>query len=1205
HQVAHFGGPDYDYLFFAYPLTGSFRFTADVLDGGWMEGDVSYGGLCFEPFAFSKNAYIWPVGKHEQFTRSLTSLRQGNYNQISIEAEPEKFRFWVNGQMVFEQEQKGASPTAPWLAIYTNRERRSVFRNLRLSGRPEIPRQVSLLQADRLDGWLSNFYNESQPPRLAPLNANNTSGYWSTWSRVQGDDFDWQAKGGVLHGRRNQAVGAAEVAQSRLYYLRPLRDGDTLRYEFFYEPDAVMVYPALGRLAFLVEPDGVRLHWITDGEDDATGLPADNAAVEADHAVQKPPLKPGDWNTMELRLADDRLLLALNGAEIYRRSIEESNDRLFSFFHYKDRTAVQVRGAVLTGDWPQKLSDEEMANLLSSADKQADEGNQSLLSLLLGEENVFLSAWQIWQEARGLEPQRRYDFLREWVLPNPTIGGPIRLYGDSTPADPAPPVSESLGVKMPSDGRRVHTGGELVSPAIELVKTAQEIGKLDELKRQVETVPARDPATLRSQIALLALIALEGHQDDQAHERLSQLYTLAKQASDDDAEYLRLPALVAATQALNHEPSRQLVADMTHFMVDAIQRKYVNPNWERQIRHARDRARLLLFPEGEHATLEGGSPLVQWQPVTHATAASRGNAHPPAHWLNRPGELKHVAGHNHDYVYFSVPLRGDFQVDAQISTFGWREMETMYAGLRCGVVFDHKNFKVSNYERDRPNVPIAPPLDPLGNWYNYRLTVKDGLYTAAVNGRKVFEERLSSQPDPWLAFHSWGAYSGEVREVRITGQPAVPDVIDLTASANLDGWLADYYGESLGGGDSNWQKRGEEIYGRKLDDQHGAARESLLQYHRPMLEDGQIDYEFYYQPDAATAHPALDRLVLLLEPSGVRVHWLTDGAMERGGQTPDNAQDEPANRRGPAALSLRPNDWNRVRLTLTGDRLSLALNDVEIYQRDLEPTNQRTFGLFHFAQRSESRVRHVNYRGAWPRALPPLVEQELAVSPATRAAIDTKKLRAKYTVDFRGQKPLPKGLELIGDDQRKLVTRSAAGARVLLPAGQEKPGSVGYVTRFPIRGDFEIVAKFTGLTAKPAPPAWGPGIDLHLKPAGPEQYDVTFERRNDVDRPILQAGGFHTLVGPNDRVGRLVSHSQPAVSGTFKFVRKGPVLYYLFAAGDSDEFLLWDEAPIGTADINSVEFIARAFSPPCAVDVMLEQMSIRAESFAGSPAPAP
>jgi hypothetical protein len=175
-------------------------------------------------------------------------------------------------------------------------------------------------------------------------------------------------------------------------------------------------------------------------------------------------------------------------------------------------------------------------------------------------------------------------------------------------------------------------------------------------------------------------------------------------------------------------------------------------------------------------------------------------------------------------------------------------------------------------------------------------------------------------------------------------------------------------------------KRGEEIVSGQLSafgdpraNQQPSAlkKESVLQYHRPMLEDGQIEYEFFYEPGKTLAHPALDRLVFLLEPKGVAIHWLTDAQHDRTGLAYDNRTIEPGRRRGAASLPLKRDAWNRIRLKLAGDTVTLVLNGVEIYERPLEPTNQRNFGLFHYVNDTEVRVRNVNYRGDWPKVLPP------------------------------------------------------------------------------------------------------------------------------------------------------------------------------------------------------------------------------------------
>ena len=91
----------------------------------------------------------------------------------------------------------------------------------------------------------------------------------------------------------------------------------------------------------------------------------------------------------------------------------------------------------------------------------------------------------------------------------------------------------------------------------------------------------------------------------------------------------------------------------------------------------------------------------------------------------------------------------------------------------------------------------------------------------------------------------------------------------------------------LSGDNADWEKRGEEIVGRLIED-IPARQESVLRYHRPMLENGRITYEFEYEPGKVLVHPVLDRLAFVLDSEGVKIHWLTDGAYERTGLTPEN-----------------------------------------------------------------------------------------------------------------------------------------------------------------------------------------------------------------------------------------------------------------------------------------------------------------------------
>ncbi len=118
-------------------------------------------------------------------------------------------------------------------------------------------------------------------------------------------------------------------------------------------------------------------------------------------------------------------------------------------------------------------------------------------------------------------------------------------------------------------------------------------------------------------------------------------------------------------------------------------------------------------------------------------------------------------------------------------------------------------------------------------------------------------------------------------------------------------------------------------------------------------------------------HPSLDRLAFLIEPEGVRVHRLTDGAYERSGlaagQHHRTSRRTDAARR-PCRSSPRRGTASRSRSRATRSRSTL--NGQAIYERTLEPTNRRAFGLFHYADATQARVRNVTYQGEWPRSLP-------------------------------------------------------------------------------------------------------------------------------------------------------------------------------------------------------------------------------------------
>ncbi|OYV86184.1 MAG: hypothetical protein B7Z73_12210 [Planctomycetia bacterium 21-64-5] len=169
---------------------------------------------------------------------------------------------------------------------------------------------------------------------------------------------------------------------------------------------------------------------------------------------------------------------------------------------------------------------------------------------------------------------------------------------------------------------------------------------------------------------------------------------------------------------------------------------------------------------------------------------------------------------------------------------------------------------------------------------------------------------------------------------------------------------------------------------------------------------------------------------------------------------------------------------------------------------------------------------------------------------------------------------------------------------MVLPANQEKPNAVGYETNFRLRGEFEVVAVYRDLKTTADRKAWGPGIDLQLRLDGPDNADLMFERRQREDgQHVLQSIYARDLPGQLDRPSTLKGNTIAAAAGKLKIVRSGPMIYFLFGEYGSDDYRLLSEERAGDADALRVKVYARAFSKESGVDVVLEKLSIRAESF--------
>ncbi|MEQ9408942.1 MAG: DUF1583 domain-containing protein [Fuerstiella sp.] len=857
------------------------------------------------------------------------------------------------------------------------------------------------------------------------------------------------------------------------------------------------------------------------------------------------------------------------------------------------------------------------------------------------------SALQIHKRAVMMPPEKRLEFLTRWVLPTDDHAT-VRLQVAFTPTHP---ISGSV------DG--TDAGGQLVSPAIDLVRTAAELNRLTPLLQQVTQVPATNRLSLKKSLALQAMILLQQGQQDEGLAVAERFTELCLDPVPNSADHRSAEAVLFVFS--RHQPGvQEVLRDTVDRIVQETRRANSWDLFTRRFKTLSTRSHRRSDDDAK-ASLKNFS---QWQSVSTLTAASRGSGIPESQWLLRPGQADNLVSHGDDYLYFQSPLRGRFQVECDFTSFSWTDTELMVGGTWVSPVYTHEAYDVGDVRNNYRRLPLSPRLSKIRDRFHYRTVVaplvqtqeadptkrallpeesRSDVFSATnavidqetrstaplsaplfqattfVNGRPLHVHPLQPHHDPWVAIRNDYKNEGSAFNVRVTGNPVIPEQILMAADERLGGWLP-YFGGSVGWSDSAWQglyrgdreaevspevRLGGGLFGVRRPDLAGTHCEQAIFYHRPILEDGTIEYEFYYREGQLTAHPAIDRLCLLMTKQGVRVHWLTDGAFDRTGISPDNQTDEPENRRGPSQLPLRPDAWNRVTVSLTGNRLSLMLNRELVYERDLDPHNQRRFGIFHFADRSEVRVRNMVWSGDWPRELPLVTAQPLATDEALFLEQNTQHLTEQFHYDFTDS-----AAEDSFRESFSVIRGSAADHLQFGSAGllTRRPGAVGYhnTTIAPaaeIHGDFDVTVAYSQFQAETI--VDGNNSVMLIVGLQNETADEFFVSRRQVHRAkdvIEQCIQCALVRRPPEGEKREYFGTTPSeqTAGRLRLARRGDQIFFLSAEGDSENFRLLASRECATDPValNGLRLVNQMHQPGFS-SVTWKSVTVRAEKLSG------
>jgi hypothetical protein len=1053
-HILHLAGPRNDPLFLRFPLTGSFEFSVEAQTYGatFTDGCLVYGGLQYQMTGDQLVVYDPDIAHSAR--RYAPFLQTGNspvFNRMSIRSTQDGTQFVANLHPVWFD--KSVAQSSPFLGLRSFGDRRPLFRNLKLTGSPEIPREVRLAVGSELRGWRSHYFGETQPAFqgvLAPPDG------------AKRPPPLWSMKDGII----NSAKTSDRLQQSLMSYQRPLLKGETITYECFYQPGELEVHPALGRIAFLLEPDGVRVHWIIDSWREWTGLAIDNAIAEPlnRRGPRALPLKKDDWNQVTLRRANGVTELSLNGEVIYQRPDETGSlvSPSFGLFRDASRTGARVRNVVMTGDWPETVPEDFLANPAMTTDEELSPGVRQAFNEIAGEEFLSTNVTSVRRRAAEFPDDERFEFLADWVLPSTDHGfraeGEFVAASDLSAADKA---SEPLN------------GSALVSPAFDLLDVAISTKRLVELQDRINSTAVPDESLPhRARLSLLALTLLEIGDSEAAGVALQELLSLVNGHQAPNMHDM-WPETLVAWRGIQRFWNDDLIGELISLLRQQRAGRATPARSEPWHAHITALAgwRQYLVSGGSRDLSEITKIPRYWVPVSARRAVSQSAGNSETRWYHRDdGAIGQISGHTDDYLLFQSPLRGNFEIEGQLNPNGGCGIYS--AGENVALYWKRDSVTVGSFRPGAIKIePFGPPIVLRSQPARLRAEFRNGVRRLFVNGRMVRETKLDEHANPWVGFQSRWQSIATVRDARVTGQPEIPETVQLAESTQLSGWVP-YHGDSAGVKGGNWEyipadDGPGELLGRKRGYSTGGCGESLLRYQRPLVEDGTVEYDFFYQlgPNHVQTHPALDRLAFLLEPDGVRIHAITDGRFNRTTTRPDNRTDEPANRRGPAILPLKAGEWNHMKVDIAGNTVTLELNDEAIYERVLEAENERTFGLFHFADESLVRVRNLVMRGDWPNTLPSVIEQGLADPIVAKIDAALPKLKSEFVHDFT-KRGIPSEYFKIGDQNASRYVRLRPDGVAYDVLSRSEFLNAMLMLRFEIHGDFDIEVEFDNLDLK-------------------------------------------------------------------------------------------------------------------------------------------
>ena len=313
--------------------------------------------------ASGKYIDISPSDRREWIRYRTNTLKPNQWHRHTLRFASDTFTFLIDDTEIYQEPRNTSSP---WIALHSPGPQNSSSRNLKVIGEPSIAREVNLLSGNTLRGWDAQYFGEPLPTaglkrKAIEKDVADPSIYRTASKPDELSQLAWTVKDEeLISGQMKSTDQIGPASQSVIRYQRPLGEGETLSYQFFYQPEEFAVHPAIGRTAYMLHPDGLKRHWMIESGNQWK-VPKDyEAPVEGSENL---PLKAGEWNDVSLKLEDGRLKISLNNQTVYDEPHEPlPQGNIVGLFHYASKTKARVRNITLTGNWPEEMPE----NLLES-----------------------------------------------------------------------------------------------------------------------------------------------------------------------------------------------------------------------------------------------------------------------------------------------------------------------------------------------------------------------------------------------------------------------------------------------------------------------------------------------------------------------------------------------------------------------------------------------------------------------------------------------------------------------------------------------------------------------------------------------------------------------------------------------------------------------------------------------------------------------